>query len=120
MCDNICVVCVKPAKGYICWALSKALYAKALITLYFRSGYFEKECDYNIILIRTRSDEYCNVFQCDRNPDKGATQHASGTKLNKPSQKLNEKKCQKIYLFKRTDQYSGQEISLKIAWVSTG
>ena len=34
-----------------------------------------------IILIRTRSGEYYRVFQCDRNPDKGATQHASGTTL---------------------------------------
>ena len=48
MCDNICVVCVKPAEGYICWALSKALYAEA-ITLYFWSGYFEKEFDYNYV-----------------------------------------------------------------------
>ena len=31
-----------------------------------------------------------------------------------------EKEHQKLYLFKRTDQYSGREISLKIAWVSTG
>ena len=49
-------------------------------------------------------------FQCDRNSDKGATQ---------PAQKL-KKKYQKIYLFKRTDQYSSQDISLKIAGVSTG
>ena len=99
MCDNICVVCVKPAKGYICWALSKALYAKA-ITLYFRSGYFEKECDYNIILIRTRSDEYWRVFQCDTNPDKGATQHASSTKLNKPAQKLKKKMSETLFIQK--------------------
>ena len=46
-----------------------------------------------IILIRTRSGEYCRVFQCDRNPNKGATQHASGTTLNKPAQKL-----KKIYI----------------------
>ena len=46
-----------------------------------------------IILIRTRSGEYCRVFQCDRNPDKGATQHASSTTLNKPAQKL-----KKIYI----------------------
>ena len=32
----------------------------------------------------------------------------------KPAQNL-KKKYQKLYLFKRTDQYSGQEISLKIA-----
>ena len=51
--------------------------------------------------------------ECDSNPKKGATQHASGTTLNKPA--LNLKKKQKLYLFKRTDQYSGQEISLKIA-----
>ena len=58
------------------------------------------------------------VFQCDTNPMKGATLHASGTTLNKPAQKL-KKKRQKLYLFKRTDQYSGQELSLKIAWVNT-
>ena len=50
---------------------------------------------------------------------KGATQHASRHNVNKPAQNL-KKKHQKLYLFKRTDQYSGQEISLKIAWVSTG
>ena len=54
------------------------------------------------------------VFQCDRNPKKGATQHASRHNVNKPAQKL-KKKHQKLCLFKRTDQYSGQEISLKIA-----
>ena len=54
------------------------------------------------------------VFQCDRNTKKGATQHASRYKVNKPAQNL-KKKHQKLYLFKRTDQYSGQEISLKIA-----
>ena len=32
----------------------------------------------------------------------------------KPAQNL-KKKHQKLYLFKRTDQYFGQEISLKIA-----
>ena len=26
------------------------------------------------------------MFQCDMNPKKGATQHASGTTLNKPAQ----------------------------------
>ena len=31
-----------------------------------------------------------------------------------------EKKYHKLYLFKRADQYSGQEISLKIEGVSTG
>ena len=45
------------------------------------------------------------MFQCDRNPNKGATQHASGTTVNKPAQKL-KKKYQKLYSFKRTDQYS--------------
>ena len=59
------------------------------------------------------------MFQCDRNPNKGATQLARGTTVNKPPQKL-KKKYQKLYLFKRTDQNSGQEISLKIAWVSMG
>ena len=46
--------------------------------------------------------------------NRGAMQHASGTTLNKPAQNL-KKKYQKHYLFKKTDQYSGQEISLKIA-----
>ena len=32
-----------------------------------------------IILIGRRSGKYYRVFQCDSNPDKGATQHASGT-----------------------------------------
>ena len=59
------------------------------------------------------------MFQCDRNPNKGATQHARGTTVNKPPQKL-KKKYQKLYLFKRTDQYSCQKISLKIARVSIG
>ena len=54
------------------------------------------------------------VFQCDRNQKKGATQHASRHNVKKPAQNL-KKKHQKLYLFKRTDQYSGQEISLKIA-----
>ena len=40
--------------------------------------------------------------------------HASRYKVNKPAQNL-KKKHQKLYLFKRTDQYSGQEISLKTA-----
>ena len=39
--------------------------------------------------------------------------------LNKTAQNL-KKKHQKLYLFKRTGQYCGQEISLKIAWVNTG
>ena len=52
--------------------------------------------------------------RCDRNPEKGATQHASWHNANKPAQNL-KKKQQKLYQFKRTDQYSGQEISLKIA-----
>ena len=71
-----------------------------------------------IILIRTRSGKYYRVFQCDRNPDKGATQHASGTTRHNAKQACSEiekKIYQKLYLFKRTDQYSGQEISLKIA-----
>ena len=54
------------------------------------------------------------VFQCDGNPKKGATRHASWHNVNKPVQNF-KKKHQKLYLFKRTDQYSGQEISLKIA-----
>ena len=73
-----------------------------------------------IIFIRTRSGEYLRVFQCDRNPDKGGTQHASGTMLDKPAQKLKKNIYQKLYLFKRTDPYSGQDIFLKIAGVSTG
>ena len=51
------------------------------------------------------------VFQCDRSPKNGATQHASCTALNKPAQNFKKKN----YLFKRTGQYCGQEISLKIA-----
>ena len=43
-----------------------------------------------IILIRTRSGEYCRVFQCDRNPDKGATQHASGTTRHNAKQACSE------------------------------
>ena len=57
---------------------------------------------------------YNGVFQCDRNPKKGATQHASQLNVNKPAHNL-EKKHQKLYLFKTTDQYSGQEFSLKIS-----
>ena len=53
------------------------------------------------------------MFQCDRNQKKVATQHASWYNVNKPVQNL-KKKHQKLYLFKRTDQYSGQEISLKM------
>ena len=51
------------------------------------------------------------MFQCDRNPKKGATQHAS---RQQAAQNL-KKKHWKLYLFKRTDQYSGQEISLNTA-----
>ena len=58
-----------------------------------------------IILIRTRSGKYYRVFQCDRNPDKGATQHASGTTLNKPAQKL-----KKIYI--RNFIYSKEQIRI--------
>ena len=54
------------------------------------------------------------VFQCDRNSKKGATQHASRHNVKKPAQNL-KKKRQKRYLFKKINQYSGQEISLKIA-----
>ena len=53
-----------------------------------------------IILIRTRSGKYYRVFQCDRNPDKGATQHASGTKLNKPAQKLKKKMSETLFIQK--------------------
>ena len=49
----------------------------------------------------------------DRNPNNGATQHSSRRNVNQPAQNL-KKKHQKLCLFKRTDQYSGQEISLKI------
>ena len=51
---------------------------------------------------------------CDRNPNNGARQHSSRRNVNKPAQNL-KKKHKKLCLFKRTDQYSGQEISLKIA-----
>ena len=53
-----------------------------------------------IILIRTRSGKYYRVFQCDRNPDKGATQHASGTTLNKPAQKLKKKISETLFIQK--------------------
>ena len=43
-----------------------------------------------IILIRTRSGKYYRVFQCDRNPDKGATQHASGTTRHNAKQACSE------------------------------
>ena len=55
-----------------------------------------------------------DVFQCDTNQQKGATQHASRHNVDKPVQNL-KVKHQKLYLFKRADQYSGQEISLMIA-----
>ena len=58
-----------------------------------------------IILIRTRSGEYCRVFQCDRNPDKGATQHASGATLNKPAQELKKKNITNFI-------YSKEQISI--------
>ena len=51
------------------------------------------------------------VFHCDRNPKKGATQHVSRHNVNKPAQNL-KKKHQKLYLFEKTDPYSGQESSL--------
>ena len=57
------------------------------------------------------------MFQCDRNPKKskkGYIAPACMLRGNKPDKNL-KKKHQKLYLFKRTDQYSGQEISLKIA-----
>ena len=59
---------------------------------------------------------YNGVFQCEKNPKKGTTQHAlkPAQRKLKPAQNL-KKKHQKLYLFKRTDQYSGQEISLKIS-----
>ena len=64
------------------------------------------------------SENWRWVPLCDRSPNKSATQHASGTNVNKPAQNL-KKKYQKLYWFKRTDQYSGQEISLNIAWVKS-
>ena len=69
MCDNICVVCVKPAEGYICWALSRAFYAEAGI---FIVVIFKRNLTI-IILIRTRSGQYGHVFQCDMNPRGGGT-----------------------------------------------
>ena len=54
------------------------------------------------------------VLQCENNLKKGTTQHASRHNVNRPAQNL-KKKHQKLCLFKRTDQYSGQEISLMIA-----
>ena len=47
------------------------------------------------------------VFQCDRNPNKGATQHASAsTTVNKPAQNL-KKKYQKLF-------YSKEQISIYV------
>ena len=54
------------------------------------------------------------VFQSENNLKKGTTQHATQHNVNRPAQNL-KKKHQKLYLFKRTDPYSGQEISFKIA-----
>ena len=61
-----------------------------------------------IILIRTRSGEYCRVFQCDRNPDKGATQHASGTTRHNAKQACSE--IEKKYI--RNFIYSKEQISI--------
>ena len=53
-----------------------------------------------IILIRTRSGECCRVFQCDRNPDKGATQHASSTTLNAYSEIEKKKISETLFIEK--------------------
>ena len=39
------------------------------------------------------------MFPCDRNPDKGATQHARGTDVNKPAQNV-KKKYQRLFIQK--------------------
>ena len=44
------------------------------------------------------------VLQCENNLKKDTTQHASRHSVNRPAQNL-KKKHQKLYLFKRTDQY---------------
>ena len=45
------------------------------------------------------------MFQSDRNPDKGSTQHASGATLNKPAQKLKKKNIRNVI-------YSKEQISI--------
>ena len=44
-----------------------------------------------IILILEEGAVNNGVFQCDRNPMKGATQHPSWHNINKPAQNLNKK-----------------------------
>ena len=62
-----------------------------------------------IILIRTRSGKYYRVFQCDRNPDKGATQHASGTTRHNAKQACSEIEKNKYI---RNFIYSKEQISI--------
>ena len=55
------------------------------------------------------------MFRCEEPKERcHAARKRAHYNVNKPAQNL-KKKHQKLYLFKRTDQYSGQEISLKIA-----
>ena len=63
------------------------------------------EFDYNYFNYLVAVDN--GVFQCDRNPKKGATQYASGTTFNESARNL--KRSATIFI-----QKSGQEISLKI------
>ena len=53
------------------------------------------EFDYNYFNYYGAVDN--GVFQCDRNPKKGATQYASGTTFNESARNL---KRQQLYLFK--------------------
>ena len=101
MCHNICV---KPAEGY---NLLGAFYS----ALIFMSK--QSLCIFKEVILKRNLSVWKHYLK------KGTTQHASRHSVNRPAQNL-KKKHQKLYLFKRTDQYSGQEISLMIAWVSTG
>ena len=40
------------------------------------------------------------VFQCDRNPKKGATQHASRHNVNKPAQNLKKETSETLFIQK--------------------
>ena len=57
------------------------------------------------------------VFQCDEETKVPRSMQAA---QRKEACSEFEKETSDIYLFERTDQYSGQEISLKITWVNTG
>ena len=112
MCDN---TWVKSAEGYnLLGAFESALCRSNHFSI-FKVDIFKRKVTI-IILIRRRSGDYkwcVSVWQEPKERCHAACKHAQ------PAQNL-KKKHQKLYLFTRTDQYSGQEISLKITWVSTG